>query len=49
MSFFFCFIAGSRAGSEIAACWATMLYVGMDGYIESARKIISTTRAFTKM
>lgn len=41
--------AGSRAGSEIAACWATMLYVGMDGYIESARKIISTTRAFTKI
>lgn len=37
-------IGGSRAGSNIAACWATMMYYGENGYIDSTRKIITTTR-----
>ncbi|XP_054838336.1 sphingosine-1-phosphate lyase 1 [Eublepharis macularius] len=37
-------VAGSRPGGIIAACWATMMYMGEDGYVEATRKIISTTR-----
>ncbi|XP_038267036.1 sphingosine-1-phosphate lyase 1 [Dermochelys coriacea] len=37
-------IAGSRPGGIIAACWATMMYMGEDGYVEATKKIISTTR-----
>ncbi|XP_790556.2 sphingosine-1-phosphate lyase 1 [Strongylocentrotus purpuratus] len=37
-------IGGSRAGAIIAACWATMMYFGEDGYVENTRKIVSTTR-----
>lgn len=37
-------IAGSRPGCLIAACWATMVYLGEQGYVEATRKIISTTR-----
>jgi len=37
-------LSGSRAGAIIAACWATMMYIGEDGYIESTRKIVQTTR-----
>lgn len=40
--------AGSRAGSIIAACWATMLCIGENGYIQSTTKIINTTRKITK-
>ena len=39
---FFC--TGSRAGAIIAACWATLVYFGEDGYVDSTKKIISTTR-----
>ena len=35
---------GSRAGAIIAACWATMMYMGEEGYVESTKKIISTTK-----
>lgn len=35
---------GSRAGGIIAACWAAMCFIGEDGYVENARKIITTTR-----
>lgn len=35
---------GSRAGAIIAACWATMMYFGEQGYIESTRAIVSTAR-----
>jgi len=35
--------AGSRPGAIIAACWATMMYQGLDGYVESTRKIVETT------
>ncbi|XP_033644502.1 sphingosine-1-phosphate lyase 1-like [Asterias rubens] len=37
-------IAGSRAGAIIAACWATIMYMGKQGYVDSTRKIIQTTR-----
>lgn len=34
-------IAGSRPGALIAACWATLVHVGKDGYRAAARKILS--------
>ncbi|XP_038638628.1 sphingosine-1-phosphate lyase 1 [Scyliorhinus canicula] len=37
-------IAGSRPGGIIAACWATMMYMGEDGYVQATRKIIETAR-----
>lgn len=37
-------VAGSRAGALIAACWATMLYIGRSRYVETAREIIKTAR-----
>lgn len=41
---FFVCVPGSRAGAIIAACWATLMFMGEDGYIESTKKIINTTR-----
>ncbi|KAG5831015.1 hypothetical protein ANANG_G00299380 [Anguilla anguilla] len=37
-------VAGSRPGGIIAACWATMMHIGENGYVESTRKIIQTAR-----
>ncbi|XP_019394190.1 PREDICTED: sphingosine-1-phosphate lyase 1 [Crocodylus porosus] len=37
-------MAGSRPGGIIAACWATMMHVGEDGYVEATKKIINTAR-----
>uniref|UniRef100_A0A3Q3IJK3 sphinganine-1-phosphate aldolase n=2 Tax=Monopterus albus TaxID=43700 RepID=A0A3Q3IJK3_MONAL len=37
-------VAGSRPGGIIAACWASMVYIGENGYVDATRKIISTTR-----
>ncbi|XP_076453528.1 sphingosine-1-phosphate lyase 1-like [Babylonia areolata] len=37
-------MAGSRAGAVIAACWATLMYFGQKGYVESTRSICATTR-----
>lgn len=37
-------IAGSRPGGIIAACWATMMYMGENGYVDATRKIVSTAR-----
>ncbi|XP_078055486.1 sphingosine-1-phosphate lyase 1 isoform X2 [Mustelus asterias] len=37
-------IAGSRPGGIIAACWATMMYMGEDGYVKATKKIIETAR-----
>ncbi len=37
-------ICGSRAGSLIAATWATLLYMGRNGYVESTKKIVTTTQ-----
>ncbi|XP_069836733.1 sphingosine-1-phosphate lyase 1 isoform X2 [Dendropsophus ebraccatus] len=41
-------IAGSRPGGIVAACWATMMHIGEDGYIEATKKIISTARFIIK-
>ncbi|XP_017279774.1 sphingosine-1-phosphate lyase 1 isoform X1 [Kryptolebias marmoratus] len=37
-------IAGSRPGGIIAACWATMMYMGENRYVDATRKIVSTAR-----
>jgi len=37
-------MAGSRAGAVIAACWAALMYYGRDGYVQSTRRIIETTK-----
>ena len=37
-------IAGSRPGALIAGCWASMMNVGEDGYTESCKAIVGTTR-----
>ncbi|CAH2321263.1 sphingosine-1-phosphate lyase 1 [Pelobates cultripes] len=37
-------IAGSRPGGIIAACWACMMHIGEDGYIEATKNIIETAR-----
>lgn len=37
-------IAGSRSGYIIACSWATLMYYGLEGYVEETRKIIRVTR-----
>ncbi|KAF4105800.1 sphingosine-1-phosphate lyase 1 [Onychostoma macrolepis] len=37
-------IAGSRPGGIIAACWATMMYIGEKGYVEATKKVVETAR-----
>lgn len=37
-------VNGSRAGGSIAACWATMIHFGEDGYIEATKSIIDIAR-----
>lgn len=32
-------LAGSRPGALMAGCWATLLYMGYDGYLKSAKTI----------
>ena len=41
-------IAGSRPGGIIAATWATMMFMGVEGYVENTRKIVETTRWLAK-
>ncbi|KAM3913487.1 sphingosine-1-phosphate lyase 1 [Leptodactylus fuscus] len=41
-------VAGSRPGGIVAACWATMMHMGEDGYIEATKSIISTARFIVK-
>jgi len=41
-------ISGSRAGGIVAACWAAMVSYGKQGYIESTKAIIDTTRYIEK-
>jgi len=41
-------LAGSRSGANIAACWATLLYNGRGGYVDSTKRIISTARTIEK-
>uniref|UniRef100_A0A8C2K4G6 sphinganine-1-phosphate aldolase n=1 Tax=Cyprinus carpio TaxID=7962 RepID=A0A8C2K4G6_CYPCA len=35
-------MAGSRPGGIIAACWATMMHMGENGYVEATRKVVGT-------
>lgn len=37
-------VNGSRAGGNIATCWATMMNFGEDGYTEATKSIIDTAR-----
>lgn len=37
-------MAGSRPGALIAACWASMMYMGESGYIDSCHKIVGTAK-----
>lgn len=37
-------VNGSRAGGIIAATWATMMNFGLEGYVESTKRIIDTSR-----
>jgi sphinganine-1-phosphate aldolase len=37
-------IAGSRPGALIAACWATMVHIGRDGYFQTAVTILEAAQ-----
>ncbi|XP_018790142.1 PREDICTED: sphingosine-1-phosphate lyase [Bactrocera latifrons] len=37
-------VNGSRAGGIIAACWATMMSFGHEGYLEATKRIVDTSR-----
>ncbi|CCD24066.1 sphinganine-1-phosphate aldolase DPL1 NDAI_0C04060 [Naumovozyma dairenensis CBS 421] len=37
-------LAGSRPGALVVGCWATMINIGENGYIESCRSIVTATR-----
>lgn len=37
-------IAGSRPGALIAGCWASMMSVGEDGYIDTCHKIVGAAK-----
>ena len=37
-------LAGSRSGGLIAQCWASMVTMGEDGYVQEARAILQTCR-----
>ncbi len=37
--------AGSRPGALSAACWASMVAMGRQGYVEATRRILETARA----
>ncbi|PSN29272.1 Sphingosine-1-phosphate lyase [Blattella germanica] len=41
-------VNGSRAGGIIAACWATLMYFGLEGYVDATKKIIETTKYIEK-
>jgi len=40
-------ISGSKAGGITAACWASLVYHGRSGYVDSTRKIVKTTKYIT--
>jgi len=45
LTYFRCmFVVGSRPGAIIAACWATMVYHGESGYIQTTKEIIDVAR-----
>ena len=38
------FLAGSRPGGIVAACWAALISYGHQGYVDATRSIIQTTQ-----
>jgi glutamate/tyrosine decarboxylase-like PLP-dependent enzyme len=40
--------AGSRSGGLTAAAWATMVYLGEEGYLEAARRIMEVAEAIKR-
>jgi sphinganine-1-phosphate aldolase len=40
--------AGSRPGALSAACWAAMVSIGVDGYLEAARRILDAAAAIRR-
>jgi len=41
-------IAGSRPGALVAACWAAMVTMGQEGYMEATRRILDTATEIKK-
>eukprot|EP00249_Psilotum_nudum_P016971 c26084_g1_i3 orf=239-1855(+) len=41
-------IAGSRPGGLIAGAWASMMSLGLDGYMEAARQVMETSEKLKK-
>ncbi|GAA6064716.1 hypothetical protein JCM10212_000830 [Sporobolomyces blumeae] len=41
-------IAGSRPGALLAAAWASLLYVGIDGYTASCREIVGAAKRISQ-
>lgn len=41
-------IAGSRAGANIATCWASLMHFGRQGYVDATKKILATQRYLKK-
>lgn len=41
-------VNGSRAGGNIATCWATLCYYGLEGYVNATKEIIYTSRFIEK-
>ncbi|QLL33417.1 hypothetical protein HG536_0E03280 [Torulaspora globosa] len=41
-------LAGSRPGALVVGCWATMIRMGENGYIESCKEIITAARKLKK-
>lgn len=41
-------VSGSRAGGNIAVCWATLLHFGREGYVTATRNIVHTTKYIEK-
>ncbi|CAH0558557.1 unnamed protein product [Brassicogethes aeneus] len=41
-------VSGSRAGGNIAVCWASLLYYGLEGYVKATRDIIYCTNYIEK-
>jgi len=38
-------LAGSRAGGLIASCWAALMHIGDEGYMENTKKMLTTANA----
>ena len=41
-------IAGSRPGSLVAGCWAAMMNLGEEGYLDATRKILECREKIEK-